>query len=180
MNNGRAIRNSCLVKQLIINIMKKTILFIIILILVFAFCACGRTDNMSNSETADIFESYCYATTYTFGRFKEGEVNIVDSRAELEKYCGNYERMSKNEKYSDEWFKSHQLLVIPLILSAGEQPSVSMVSAASEKQITIDVRIQEGFLPENVNFWYCVVESGKLFSYTDQIRIVVNEIIVKQ
>ena len=86
--------------------------------------------------------------------------------------------MSKNEKYSDEWFKSHQLLVIPLILSAGEQPSVSEVSVAPEKQITINVRTPEGFLPENVNYWYCVVESGKLFSNADQVAIVQTEIIV--
>ena len=161
--------------------MKRTTQCLLLFIIMgLMLTSCGVDKNASNNTSLDSVESYCYTTVYTFGKLEVGAANVIDSKEELENCCGSYEKISKNERYNEKWFEGHQLIVIPLVLNSKTQPSVSSVSVKPEKQIVIDIKTPEGFLPENVNNWYVVIETGKLYSKTDQIIITQNEIMVKQ
>ena len=168
-----------------------------ILIMIFALiCAMGMTacesgpsnknnavpiNNAEQSSTSETSTEIMYNAIFmdvdasdSFGE-KEPVATVLDSRASLLEYTKHL--VSQNivkrvEKYTDEWFRDKQLVMVSMSgTGLGNYHIVKSVSAAPDNTIVIHSGNLWGF-DGYVTRWLVIIETDKVFSESDTISVI--------
>ena len=129
-------------------------------------------DQDTDDEMIDDFEAHIVRTDGYHEGTKYPQVSFIRSRAELEDYITrNKEQynfgsadgtapsfMTVTGQYTDEWFKTHQLILV--LLEEGSGSIRHEVTELTESDVTIQRIVPEGGT-EDMAEWHILIEAGK-------------------